>query len=266
VGNLRIRNRQHLVIDMPTVEVLPPVFAQSAPTIGVSRSRATAQTSGLMEFQLDAGTVKELQIRLPAMCSATVPQAPVCLEVGLYSPIQRLVDRQTAEAAYKCLPPFAKCASVPITMQRQEGATCLMDTDSSQATRMWNSNPSDFTPTLLDEDETMCTSLVEHIGESAGADGDAYRFRYDFVSTEEGYSPIAALRPCSRSLELDRKHVWLSHVDGDGAICSKAIPGPLKLSIDVPEQSRVDVQACSILLAGVQLLSGQSATTLAMVT
>jgi hypothetical protein len=136
-------------------------------------------------------------------------------------------------------------------MQRQEGATFLMDTDSSQATRLWNSNP----------DETMCTSLVEHIGESAGAEGDAYRFRYDFVSTEEGYSPIAALRPCSRSLELDRRHVWLSHVDGDGAICSKAIPGPLKLSIDLPDQSTVDVQACSILHAGVSsLFSGQSAT------
>jgi hypothetical protein len=228
---------------MPTADVLLPVCGQRARTIDISSSRAAAQSSGYMEAQIDTTNAKELRIRLPTVGSATVPQTPVCLEVGLYSPIQRLVDQQAAEIACGCFPPLAKSMSVPLTTQRQEGAAFLMDTDSSQATRLWNSNPSlEFTPTALDEDDAMCTSLVEHIGESDGAAGDAYRFRYDFVSPEEGYSPIAGVRPCSRSMAVDQKHVWSTHVDDDGAVCSKAIPGPLKLSIALPDHSRVDVQ------------------------
>ena len=89
----------------------------------------------------------------------------------------------------------------------------------------------------------------ERSGESAGAVGDSFRFRYDRYSTEEAYSPIAGVRRCTRSAELDRQHVWSTHIDDDGAICSEAIHGPLTLSVLVPHGGTVFVQVLPCCLA-----------------
>ena len=100
-----------------------------------------------------------------------------------------------------------------------------------------------------------CTPCAERIAESAGAAGDAYRFRYDNVSPEEGYSPIAGVRPLlrSRSAETgDDRLAWRTHVDRDGAVCSQPMYVALTLNVRVAQGADVTVQVCCRLRCVVQ--------------
>ena len=87
-------------------------------------------------------------------------------------------------------------------------------------------------------------SYGEHVAESAGAAGDSYRFRYDNVSPEESYSPIAAMRPRAHSADMDMRQAraWLTHIDIDGAVCSEPIEVPLTLTVKAADGSSTKVQ------------------------
>lgn len=132
-------------------------------------SRAAQQLSGQC-FQDVTSVPLELRVKLPAACSAAVTPPAACRAnpAGMYSPIQRLVDL----AKGGCVP-FGHVAAV----------SCVLDTDASHATRLCHSLP--FTTTCRadtpfnDQDDDVGLSLreAEHIGESAGAAGDEYRFR-----------------------------------------------------------------------------------------
>jgi hypothetical protein len=89
---------------------------------------------------------------------------------------------------------------------------------------------------------TTVAYISERIDESMGATGDGWRFRYDEFSPEEGYSPIAAVHPWGRLPAYKKQHVFSTHVDDDGAVCSQPIHGPLELVIQAEDGTRVTAQ------------------------
>jgi hypothetical protein len=209
--------------------------------------------AGSFEAALHAGPSKGLMKLLPTAGNGAVPLGPLAHEVGVYSPIQRLVDENGWDH-YMPAGGFlnnSKCP--PGTTLKDLGSYLLMYTERSQGTQLLPHHDTASVAPCQDAEgpcphlepdgyECMSDTDAERIGESAGATGDEYRFRYDRVSREEGYSPIAGVRPCSRSMELDERHVWSTHIDDDGAVCSRAIHGPLTLTVRVPDGSDVLVQ------------------------
>ena len=238
-------------------------------------SRAAQQLSGHC-LQGPSSVPFELRIRLPAACSAAVTPAPVCClanPAGMYSPIQRLVDQQQAMfASFSC----GRNATAPFVLDKDSAYSTRPGHDLALPTRVPDDTPFNGED---DDDMSLSARTSEHIGESAGAAGDEYRFRcalarlprcfqrapavarcldpsarsanetlyscrYDrVVSPEEGYSPIAAVHLAHRSSGLlDRQHVWSTHIDDDGAVCSQPIPGPLRLAVALPCGSSAQVQ------------------------
>lgn len=61
--------------------------------------------------------------------------------------------------------------------------------------------------------------------------GCRYRFRYDEYSPESAYSPIAGVKRCRKPSTVPDSHVFSSHVDADGAVCSHPVVGPLALVV-----------------------------------
>ena len=98
--------------------------------------------------------------------------------------------------------------------------------------------------TLTGQEYCLMEEGPEVVEESQGAAGDAYRFRYSRVSPEEGYSPIAGISPFRKvgSRDVQVPHVWVSHEDADGAICSKPIYGPLSIVVRAADGSDYNFQ------------------------
>ena len=120
-----------------------------------------------------------------------------------------------------CIAPTTEPYCCPISVpQRCSSADATMDTLTGQEYRLTEEGP-------------------EVVEESQGAAGDAYRFRYSIVSPEEGYSPIAGISPFRKpgAHEVQARHVWVSHEDADGAICSKPIYGPLAIVVRATDGS-----------------------------
>ena len=197
----------------------------------------------------------------------------LCLQ-GVYSPIQRLVDEHGWQDWFAPRAHGVKLKrSVSCHQHSDRRRASYLDTDDSRdddslATRIGTGTLLD-TPSHLSGSGTAatpasggrsgrmsadavmaCTPCAERIAESAGAAGDAYRFRYDNVSPEEGYSPIAGVRPLprSRSAETgDDRLAWRTHVDGDGAVCSQPMYVALTLKVRVAQGADVTVQVCCCL-------------------
>lgn len=154
---------------------------------------------------LSDDVMQEAQPYLPATASANVKTPH---------------PSSTAQQSMSCLEPMTDAYCCPITVpQRCNSADATMDT--------------------LGPEYVIMEEGPEVVEESQGAAGDAYRFRYSRVSPEEGYSPIAGISPFrSRGTrDVQVQHVWVSHEDADGAICSKPIHGPLSIIVRASDGS-----------------------------
>lgn len=121
----------------------------------------------------------------------------------------------------------------------QKSLSCLVPmTESFAVPEAERCNSADATMDTLAQEYILVEEGPEIVEESQGAAGDAYRFRYSRVSPEEGYSPIAGVTPFRRDGTAARaQHVWISHEDEDGAICSKPIHGPLSIIVRAADGS-----------------------------
>jgi hypothetical protein len=156
----------------------------------------------------------------------TVPYIPTTASINIRKP----PPEGTAQKALSCIIPMADACCCPIGDQQMcNSADATMDTVYGQEYMVMEEGP-------------------EVVEESQGAVGDAYRFRYSRVSPEEGYSPIAGVSPFRRggTANVPVQHVWVSHEDADGAICSKPIYGPLSIIVRAADGSdhTFQVRAC----------------------
>jgi hypothetical protein len=154
------------------------------------------------------------------------------VEDGCYSPIQRLIEQKGGG----CFSGPVVWQGVRTTASRSPPDAKVTLRDAGYAARApMERDPCgspDSRARRQSSGEANTVAFVpECIDESLGATGDAWRFRYDKYSPEEGYSPIAAVHPWGRLPAYKAEHVWSTHEDGDGAVCSQAIHGPLDLMI-----------------------------------
>jgi hypothetical protein len=175
----------------------------------------------------------------------------------VYSPIQRLKDSQNWGI-------FASSRKLQRSTSFEQAGellrtnrSCMMDAeDASTMQLVTSSAPASPDPPaagmLVNKDTSaMLTTFErtygERIAESAGATGDEFRFRYDTISPEESYSPIAGVRtfrPRAFSADMDARQTraWLTHIDMDGAVCSQAIAVPLDVIVRLPDGGDMHVQ------------------------
>ena len=115
----------------------------------------------------------------------------------------------------------------------------MMDSKDPKTSRILAANPHARNVVSCDANNGV---PGEDTGESDGPDGAKYRFRYNAISPEEGYSPIAGMALQSHSAELERKTSWHTHIDFDGAICSEAVCVPMAVKVHTPDGSHISIQ------------------------
>eukprot|EP00892_Ulva_mutabilis_P007747 jgi/Ulvmu1/5344/UM022_0138.1 len=160
-----------------------------------------------------------------------------------YSPIARL-ERSTF-ALHEFAPAVHRASSMWATsaeyhqLETRLGTRCST-TDLARVAKQRVAQV-DCSPKRNSCSEADTTLIPEMIGESQGSMADRYRFRYDEFSPESAYSPIAGVKRCRKSSVTPSSHVFCSHVDADGAVCSQPVVGPLALVIRTTDGNELTV-------------------------
>jgi hypothetical protein len=164
----------------------------------------------------------------------------------------RAMSDDVMQEAQPYLPSTASVNIKPPPRPAQRSLSCLVpmtDDSCGHLTEPQRCSSADATMDTLGQEYELVEEGPEGVDESQGAVGDAYRFRYSTVSPEEGYSPIAGVSMFRRkgsTHNLRVQHVWVTHEDADGAICSKPIHGPLSIIVRAADGSDQTFQVCNM--------------------